>query len=316
MTAMKLSIFLPTGFGHEFAAIPDPVRAFETVVELAKTADGLGYETLWAPDHLQTIPPSQDFLFESWSVITALARETTRVRLGQLVTGNSYRNPALQAKMASSVDVLSHGRLTFGIGSGWYEPDYVGYGYEFGTAGGRLKQLAESVQIIRSLWTEDKTTFEGEYYTVQDAINQPKGVQTPHIPLMIAGAGEKVTLKLVARYGDACNVMDSPEVLARKYAILAQHCENVGRDYDAIHRTATTVCIIRDTDEAARAAMPPGLEFAFPGDLASYGLIGTLDTVRERLAAYEAAGVQELVVGFEDPTDAGLVRTFAAEFLP
>jgi F420-dependent oxidoreductase-like protein len=316
MTAMKLSIFLPTGFGHEFAAIPDPVRAFETVVELAKTADGLGYETLWAPDHLQTIPPSQDFLFESWSVITALARETTRVRLGQLVTGNSYRNPALQAKMASSVDVLSHGRLTFGIGSGWYEPDYVGYGYEFGTAGGRLKQLAESVQIIRSLWTEDKTTFEGEYYTVQDAINQPKGVQTPHIPLMIAGAGEKVTLKLVARYGDACNVMDSPEVLARKYAILARHCENVGRDYDAIHRTATTVCIIRDTDEAARAAMPPGLEFAFPGDLASYGLIGTLDTVRERLAAYEAAGVQELVVGFEDPTDAGLVRTFAAEFLP
>lgn len=316
MTAMKLSVFLPTGFGQEFAAIPDPVQAFESITDVAKAADELGYETIWAPDHLQTIPPSQGFLFESWSVITALARETRRVRLGQLVTGNGYRNPALQAKMASTVDVLSHGRLTFGIGSGWYEPDYVGYGYEFGTAGSRLRQLGEAVQVIRSLWTEDKTTFEGEYYAVQDAINQPKGVQTPHIPLLIAGAGEKVTLKLVAQYADACNVMDSPAELARKYAILARHCETVGRPYEEIHRTATTICIIRDTDEAARALVPPGMDFAFPGDLASYGLVGTVDTVRERLAAYEAAGVQELVVSFEDPTDVEQLRTFAASFLP
>ncbi len=313
--AMKHSIFLPTGFGQEFARIPDPVRAYESITQIAKAADELGYETLFAPDHLQTIPPSQEFLFESWSVITALARDTRRVRLGQLVTGNGYRNPALQAKMASTVDVLSHGRLTFGIGAGWYEPDYLGYGYEFGTAGGRLKQLGEAVRIIRSMWTEEKTTFSGAYYDVQDVVNQPKGVQSPHIPLLIAGGGEKVTLKLVAQYADACNVMDSPAVLARKYAILAEHCANVGRDYDTIHRTATTVCIIRDTDAEARALVPPGIEFAYPGDLASYGLIGTVDTVRERLAAYEAAGVQELVIGFEDPTDVALVRSFASSFM-
>jgi F420-dependent oxidoreductase-like protein len=313
---MRLSIFLPTGFGQEFARIPDPVQAYEFITRVAQTADELGYETLWAPDHLQTIPVSQEFLFESWSVITALARDTRRIRLGQLVTGNGYRNPALQAKMASTVDVLSHGRLTFGIGAGWYEPDYLGYGYEFGTPGGRLRQLAEAVQVIRSLWTEEKTSFDGDFYQVQDAVNQPKGVQKPHIPLLIAGGGEKVTLKLVARYADACNVMDSPEVLMHKYAILAEHCANVGRDYDTIHRTASTICIIRDTDEEARALVPPGLEFAYPGDVGSYGLVGTIATVRERLAAYEAAGVQELAIGFEDPTDAELVRTFAAEFLP
>ncbi|WP_433262578.1 LLM class F420-dependent oxidoreductase [Actinosynnema sp. CS-041913] len=313
--AINYSIFLPTGFAQEFAHIPDPAEAFETITRLAWAADELGYDTLWAPDHLTTIPPSQGFVFEVWSVITALARETSRVRVGQLVTGNSYRSPALQAKMASTVDVLSHGRLTFGIGAGWYEPDYVGYGYEFGTAGERLRHLEEAVQIILSMWTKDETTFEGRHYRVQGGINQPKGIQQPHIPLMIAGGGEKVTLRLAARYADACNVMESPAKLEHKYAVLKRHCDEVGRNFDDIRRTTTTVCIIRDTDEEARAAVPPGVEFAYPGDLGGYGLVGTIDTVRDRIAAYEAAGVQELIVGFEDPTDESQVRRFAAEFI-
>lgn len=311
---MKFSIFLPTGFGQEFGRFDDPVEAFERVVEVARVADETGYETLWAPDHLHTMPPSQEYLFESWSVVTALARETSRVRLGQLVTGNGYRNPALQAKMASTVDVLSHGRLTFGIGAGWYQPDYTGYGYEFGTAPERLRKLGEAVQIIRSMWTEDETSFDGEFYRVSGAVNQPKGVQTP-IPMMIAGAGEKVTLKLVARYADASNILESPEALKRKYDILRKHSADAGRDYDTILRTTSTLCIIRDTDEEARALVPPGMEFAFPGDVASYGLVGSVDTVRERIAGYEAAGVQELALAFEDPTDPGLARQFAAEFM-
>jgi F420-dependent oxidoreductase-like protein len=312
---MKYSIFLPTGFAQEFARIPDPVEAYETLTAIAKAADETGYETLWAPDHLTTIPPSQEIVFEAWSVITGLARDTSRIRVGHLVTGNSYRNPALQAKMASTVDVMSNGRLTFGIGAGWYEPDYVGYGYEFGTAGDRLRHLGEAVQIILSLWTEQETTFEGKYYQVRGAVNQPKGVQTPHIPLMIAGGGEKVTLRLVAQYGDYCNIMESPEGLERKYGILKKHCEELGRDYDSIIKTTSTLCIIRDTDEEAKALVPPGAEFAYPGDLASYGLIGTVDTVRERIAAYEAVGVQELAINFEDPTSAEQVREFAGEFI-
>jgi F420-dependent oxidoreductase-like protein len=312
---VKFSIFLPTGFGQEFARIPDPVAAYETLVAIAKVADEAGYETLLAPDHLTTIPPSHEMVFEAWSLITGLARETSRVRIGQLVTANNYRNPALQAKMASTVDVLSHGRLTFGIGAGWWEPDYTGYGYEFGTPGERLRQLGEAVQVILALWTQKEATFEGKYYQVCGAVNEPKGVQTPHIPLMIAGGGEKVTLRLVAQYGDACNIMNSPEVLAHKYAVLERHCADVGRDYNAITRTAATVAIMRDTDEEARALVPPGSEFAFPGDLGSYGLIGTIDTVKRRIAAFEAAGVQELIVAFQDPTSVEQVTRFADLFM-
>ncbi|GAA4440113.1 LLM class F420-dependent oxidoreductase [Phytohabitans houttuyneae] len=315
MVSVSFSIFLPTGFGHEFAQVTDPVEAFESVVRVAQAADPLGYHTLWAPDHLVTIPPSQDFVFEAWSVITALARETSQVRLGQLVTGNGYRNPALQAKLASTVDVISHGRFSFGIGAGWYEPDYVGYGYDFGTAGDRLRKLGEAVQVIQQLWSEKEATFEGRYYRVRGAINQPKGVQAPHIPLMIAGGGEKVTLRLVAEYADACNMMESPDGLARKYAILRRHCDELGRDYDSIRRTATTLCIIRDSDDEARALVPPGIEFAYPGDVASYGLVGTVETVRERIAAFAAAGVQELIIGFEDGTSVEQIERFAAEFI-
>ena len=314
-STMRFSINLPTGFLHEFTRIPNPVEAYETLTEIAVAAEETGYDTLWAPDHLTTIPPSREIILEAWSVITGLARDTSRIRLGQLVTSNSYRNPALQAKMACTVDALSHGRLTFGIGAGWYEPDYLSYGYEFGSAGDRLRQLDEAVQIILSLWTQDETTFEGRHYRVWRAVNEPKGVQKPHIPLMIAGGGEKVTLRLVAQYADACNVLESPEGLKHKYTVLERHCDEVGRDYNAIVRTTTTMVIIRDSDQEARAVVPPGVAFAFPEDVGSYGLIGTVETIRERIAAYEAAGVQELALYFEDPTSVEQVRQFAEAFI-
>jgi F420-dependent oxidoreductase-like protein len=312
---MKFSLFLPTGFGHEFADHSDPVEAFETIAELARTADDVGFETVWAPDHFQPLPVSDDFVFESWTTLAALARDTRRVRIGQLVTGNGYRNPALQAKMASTLDVLSGGRFTFGIGAGWYEADYCAFGYEFVDGPERLRRLNEAVQIIRSMWTEPRTTFAGRYYTVTDAVNEPKGVQRPHIPMMIAGGGEKVTLKIVARYGDAANLMEPPESLKRKYEILRRHSDTVGRDYTEITRTATTFSLIADSDEAARAAVPPGLSAVFPGDVGEYGLVGTLDTVRDRVAAYEAAGVQELVIAFHDALNPKALPEFAAEFI-
>lgn len=313
--SMKLSVFLPTGFGHEFAGFSDPVAAFETITALARAADESGFEAVWTPDHLVPLPPSPDFVFECWTTLAALARETSRVRIGQMVTGNSYRNPALQAKMASTLDVLSHGRFTLGIGAGWYEADYRAYGYDYPDDPARLRHLREAAQIILSMWKQPETTFEGEYYQVRNALNDPKGVQTPHVPLMIAGGGEKVTLKLVAQYGDACNMMVSPEELTRKFAILKEHCASVGRDYAAITRTSTTYCIIADTDEEARALVPPGLEGLFLGDPASYGLIGTIETIRERLAAYEAAGVQELLVTFHDHLNPDTIRHFASEFI-
>jgi F420-dependent oxidoreductase-like protein len=312
--AVKHSVFLPTGFGGELGT-GDPVAAYEALTALARIADEEGFETAWVLDHFQTVPPSPANLFECWTLVVALLRDTTRLRIGQLVTGNGYRNPALQAKMASTADVIGNGRLTFGIGAGWYEPDYLAFGYEFADAPARLRQLREAVQIILSLWTEDETTFDGTYYRLRGAANRPKGVQQPHIPMLIAGGGEKVTLKLVAEYGDACNILESPEGLERKFAILREHCQNVGRDYEAIHRTAVTLCIMADSDAEAWAALPAGAGDLFPGDIRDYGLIGTPETIRERLAGYEAAGVQELAINFIAADPAALMRRYASEFV-
>jgi F420-dependent oxidoreductase-like protein len=312
---LQFSLFLPTGFGQEFAPYDDPVEAAGVLGTLVETAEETGFAAVYLPDHLQTVPPSQAFLFESWSVLTHLAARTERIRLGQLVSGNAYRNPALQAKMASTVDVLSNGRLTFGIGAGWYERDYEAFGYPYGGAPERLRQLREAVQVIRSLWTNDVTTFAGKYYQLIDAVNQPRGVQQPHIPLMIAGGGERVTLKIVAEYADACNLMASPVEVERKLGILRKHCDTVGTDYERIRRTVTTACLVTETDEQAQRELSPGMGLFYPDDFGSYLLYGTVDTVRRRIAAYEAAGVQELVIGFHDALNPEALRGFAKEFI-
>jgi alkanesulfonate monooxygenase SsuD/methylene tetrahydromethanopterin reductase-like flavin-dependent oxidoreductase (luciferase family) len=178
-----------------------------------------------------------------------------------------------------------------------------------------LQISREAVQVILALWTEPKATFDGTYYQLHEAINQPKGVQQPHIPLLIAGIGERVTLKLVAQYADACNVLGDPAAIAHKFDVLKQHCEAVGRDYTRVHRTAVTACSIGDTDEEAQAVYLSRPQPIFPGDALSYGLIGTPDTIRKRLQAYEAAGVQELVLWFPDAAQLDSLRRFASEFI-
>jgi hypothetical protein len=172
-------------------------------------------------------------------------------------------------------------------------------------------QLSETFSAGRM----DETTFEGSYYEVRGAVNQPKGVQQPHIPMLIAGGGEKVTLKLVAQHGDLCNIIESPAGLERKFAILREHCEAAGRDYDAIRRTSVSLCALADSDDEARAMLPEGAGALFPGDVRDYGLIGTVQTVRERLARYEAAGVQELAINFIAADPSELMRRYASEFV-
>ena len=313
--ALTFGVSLPQGWTMDLASIKDPVEAYETMTRVAQTADETGFASVWLVDHFHTIPyPSQEVTFESWVTTAALARDTKRVRVGQMVTCNGYRNPALLAKMASTVDVLSHGRLNFGIGAGWYEHEYKAYGFDYPEAPDRLRLLREAVQVILAMWTQEEATFEGKYYQVRGAINQPKGVQKPHIPLLIGGGGEKVTLKLVAQYGDACNIGGNLETIAQKFAILKQHCETVERDYESIHRTATTFCSIGETDEQARAKIPAGLVARF-GDRINSGLIGSPDTIRRRLAEFEAAGVQELLIAFPDVLQLDTLRFFAREFI-
>jgi F420-dependent oxidoreductase-like protein len=314
---MKYGILLPQGLAMDLASIKDPVEAYEAMTRIAQTADETGYHAVWLSDLLHTVPqPSQEASFECWTSTAALARDTKRVRIGQSMTCNGYRNPALLAKMASTVDVLSHGRLNFGIAAGGHEQEYWAYGYgdEYPGAAERLSMLREAVQVLLAMWTQEEAFFEGQYYQVRGAINQPKGIQKPHIPLLIGGSGEKVTLKLVAQYGDACDIAGDPATLKHKYAMLKKHCEAVGRDYHTIHRMARTVCLLADSDEEARARIPAFVKAHFSDDLA-YGLVGSPDTVRQGLADYEAAGVQELRIIFLDVPRLDSIRRFASTFI-
>jgi F420-dependent oxidoreductase-like protein len=317
---MKCGVIVPQGWRMDLVGITDPVEAYETMTRVAQMAEELGYDAIWLFDHFHTVPvPTQEVTFECWTSTAALARDTTRVRIGQIVTCNGYRNPALLAKMASTVDVLSGGRLNFGIGAGWYEHEYRAYGYEYPEAPIRLRALREAVQVILKMWSEEEAYFEGTFYQVYGAINQPKGVQRPHIPLLIGGGGEKVTLKIVAQYADACNIGNlEPEATAHKFETLRKHCAEVGRDYHEIQRTIMLNCSIAQTDEQAleRAQVTNfARNTGGPEYLRTRALVGTPDTIRKRLAEYEQIGAQEVILFFPAPQRLESLRMFAKEVL-
>lgn len=310
---MDFGVFVPQGWRMDLVDIPDPVEAYEAMTRVAQEADALKYRSIWLFDHFHTVPkPTQEVTFECWTSTAALARDTKRVRIGQMVTCNGYRNPALLAKIASTIDVLSHGRLDFGIGAGWYEHEYRAYGYPYPDAPERLRYLREAVQVILAMWTQDEAVFEGKYYQVRGAINQPKGVQQPHIPLLIGGGGEKVTLKLVAQYGDGCNVGGDIATIKHKFEVIKQHCETVGRDYESIHRTSNVNCYIGETEAEAIAKLPEVMSSNL-AQARQQALIGTPAQIRERIAEYQEAGVQELIVYFTDATKLEPLRLFSQE---
>lgn len=309
---MDFGVIVPQGWHMELAGLP-PAEAYNTMSRVAQEAEALGYHSAWVYDHFLTIPqPSQNIVLECWTSTAALARDTKTIRIGQIVTCNSYRNPALLAKMASTVDALSNGRLNFGIGAGWYEKEYNAYGYPFPRAGVRLAQLGEAAQILLAMWTQENPTFEGKYYQIHDAINQPGSVQKPHIPLLIGGGGEKVTLKLVAQYADACNVGGDVPVVEHKLAVLKQHCETVGRDYNSIRRTSSADCVIAETEQEVLAKLNPQQRDNLDM-MRKQMLIGTPGQIRQRLAQYEQAGIQEMLLYFPDARDLESVRLFAKE---
>ena len=312
---LKFGLIVPQGWRMDLVGIADPVEAYETMTRVAQVAEEVGFDSIWLFDHFHTVPkPTQEVTFECWTSTAALARDTKRVRIGQMVTCNSYRNPALLAKIASTIDVLSHGRLDFGIGAGWYEHEYRAYGYEYPDAPTRLRYLREAVQVILKMWSEEEAHFEGKYYQVRGAINQPKGVQKPHIPLLIGGGGEQVTLKLVAQYGDACNVGHQDIAgLQHKFDVIKRHCENVGRDYNEIRRTVLYNCAIADTDEQALHKAEIFRRNIPSGRFREQGLVGTPDAIRQRLSEIEQAGAQEVIIWMPDAAQLDAVRLFAHE---
>ena len=196
----------------ELTSITDPSDKWNKTVEIAVLADQLGYDSLWVYDHFHNVPrPAHETVFECWSTIAAISQRTSRIRLGQMVGCNSYRNPGLLAKITSTIDVISGGRLEWGIGAGWYENEYRAYGYEFPKPKDRIGMLRESVEIVRSMWTEAETTYKGKHYEVFRANCDPKPVQKPTPPIWIGGGGEQLTLRVVAQLADCSNFGGTPD---------------------------------------------------------------------------------------------------------
>ncbi len=306
---MKFGIHNPSWlFGTE------PAGIFEAVKAKALWAETHGFTWFSVMDHLIQIgnvgAPDEPFM-EGWTVLTALAAVTSRIRLATLVSSVHYRNPALLAKMAAGVDQISRGRLTFGIGAGWFETEYRQYGWEFPPRPAvRIRQMEEAVRLIKSMWTEKRTTFEGKHFRAQDAILEPKPIQKPHPPIMIGGGGEQLTLRAVARHADACNVGGTPEQVRHKYQVLHRHCEAEGRNYNDIERT-NIISFVLARDEAALADKRRRL--AVPENY--YGVAATVPQTIDLIGRYREAGVQ-LFISSAYRNDAETLELLAADVMP
>ncbi|HEY1931556.1 MAG TPA: LLM class F420-dependent oxidoreductase [Acetobacteraceae bacterium] len=292
----------------------DPAEIFEAVEAKAQWAEGVGFTWFSVMDHLIQIgnvgAPDEPFM-EGWTVLSALAAMTSRIRLATLATSVAYRNPAHLAKMAATVDVISRGRLTFGFGAGWFAEEYRQYGWEFPDRPAvRIRQMEEAVRLIVSMWTEKRTTFHGKYFHAEDAILEPKPIQKPRPPIMIAGGGEQLTLRAVARLADACNVGGSPDAVRHKYAVLRRHCEEQGRDYATIERTSI-ISLLLAKDAASLAAKRQRL--AVPASY--YGFAGTVAEVTDLIGRYQDAGVQ-LFISSSFRNDQETFELLAADVMP
>jgi len=271
-----------------FSFWPAPSQPYKDVLELARHVEQTGWDGIWYADHFMpnspdTTTPHQ----EAWTTLSALGATVPRIRIGTLVIGNTYRHPAVLAKMAATLDHITHGRVVLGIGAGWQENEHVQYGIPFYTVAERLGRLDEACQILKTLFTHSESDFKGKYYQLKHAHLEPKPVQHP-LPLLIGGGGGKVALKITAKYADEWNVWGDVSRLRQKMEILDKHCKDVGRDPKEIKRTAVALLFMSE-DNAY-------LEKMRNADLQQPAIIGTPDEVRDIVAEYEYIGVDELIV--------------------
>jgi F420-dependent oxidoreductase-like protein len=229
---------------------------FERVAAMAVAAESSGFDSVFVMDHFFQLPmlgaPDQE-MFEAYTLLTAIAARTSKVRLGTMVGGMTYRNPALLAKTVTGLDVISGGRAIWGIGAGWFEQEHAAFGYEFGTFTDRFEKLEEGLQIVTSMFTNHTTTFDGKWFKVTDAFNVPKPVQAGGPPVLIGGSGERKTLRMVAQYGDACNVFGDAAAVRHLLGVLDEHCERLDRDPGTICRTRLGTLVVGRTMEEAEA---------------------------------------------------------------
>jgi F420-dependent oxidoreductase-like protein len=269
--------------------------------DVARKAEMLGYDSLWLADHLFGIPgPGDDPFLECWTLLTAIAVETRRARLGTMTLCNGFRSPALLAKMAATLDIISGGRLEIGIGSGWYEREFLGYGFPFPKPSVRAQQLDEAIQILKLMWTEPSVTFTGKHYQLFDARNEPKQVQSPRPPINIGGDGEKRLLPLVARQADWWSYWlsgTSAEGFRHKMAVLERCCAEIDRDFHLIRKSLIGPVMLAETQREIDLMVAEAERTEAHFDLGTrLGLVGTPSTVIQRIEEYRQLGVSLFIV--------------------
>lgn len=310
-------VFIPQGWKMELAEIEGAENKWNTSVNIAVLAEELGFDSIWVYDHFHNVPkPAHEAVFECWTTIAAISQRTSRIRLGQMVGCNSYRNPGLLAKITSTVDVISGGRLDWGIGAGWYENEYKGYGYEFAKPSDRIGMLRETVEIVKSMWTQPETSYDGKFYKMSRAHCDPKPLQQPTPPVWIGGGGEQLTLRVVAEHADVSNFGSSLEEFIKKREILKGHCAAVGRDEDTIRKTISSEVFIRENEkdiEAAGSKNPWGL----PADQwREKALVGTPEQVSEKIQKYLDAGCTGFIPWCPDYPNTETIELFATKVIP
>ncbi len=294
---------------------------YNEVAQIAQEAERLGLYGLWVSDHLLWDSRSeQRNCLEAWTLLTALAPVTTRLRLGTLVTCNSYRPPSILAKIAASFDHLSNGRLEFGIGAGWKELEYRAYGIPFPSIGTRLAQLEEAVQVVRLLWTQERASFPGTHYQLQEALCAPKPVQQPP-RIWIAGGGEKIMLRIVATYADGWNILlrSSVETVKRKTDILRRHCDALKRDFSTIEKSLfLAVVLAEDEKELKRREAESAQALGGRGLWASreLGTAGTPERLVETLRGLQALGFHHFQMVFPYKQEQEMLQRFAELVVP
>jgi F420-dependent oxidoreductase-like protein len=293
---------------------------YDQLVTIWKDADTLGYDSAWVFDHLIPIlgANTDGPCLEGWTLLSALAAETEKIRIGVLVSGNTYRNPALLAKMATTVDVISKGRLYLGIGAAWFEPEHLAYGFPFHTAKGRADRLDEALQVIKKLWTEDHPSFSGRFYTLKDAPFAPRNVQRPHPPIVVGGQGEKWIMPLVGRYADGWNAPLglTPADITERMKIVRDECARAKRPSCDIEVSAFLV--LYSISNVPLAGPVSGLAARLlAGERAQRALLaGSPAAIRQKIQGYLDAGVSHIIMNIQPPYDPALLRRFASEIMP
>ena len=271
-----------------FSFWPNPSQPYGEVLALARHVESTGWDGLWYADHFMPNAADTSTAWpEAWTTLSAIGAMVPRLRIGTLVTGNTYRHPAVLAKMAATLDHITAGRVVLGLGSGWQENEHAQYGIPFYTVAERLQRLDEACAVIKALFTDGTASYDGRFYTLKNASLEPKPVQRP-LPLLIGGGGEQVTLKITARWADEWNVWGTPETLEQKMAILDGHCRALGRDPRTIQRSAVALLFMSDD--------PAYLERMRSTKMQQAAIIGTVDEVAATVARYAALGVDELIV--------------------